>query len=146
MKFYSLLVLGLASLLLTTTVQSGEYTDQVKAQFALVRMVAQNEGWRETHDNMFGNLRSGQTKTYNLTLRSGMSYKLIGACDNDCSDLDLFLYRDGVKVADDAKTDGLPIVEFNPRRTRQFKLKARMYTCRRNPCYYGIMILGKRAR
>lgn len=143
MKFYSLLILGSASLLLTATAQGGEYTDQVKAQLALVRMAGQNEGWQETHDNKFDSMDSGDSKTYNITLRSGRSYKVVGVCDNDCSDLDLAIYYNGNLIKKDQQTDSVPIVEVTPIWTGQFELKVTMYACSNDPCFYGVSVLGK---
>ena len=36
---------------------------------------------------------AGDSTTVGLSLQSGQSYALLGVCDNDCSDLDLALYR-----------------------------------------------------
>lgn len=144
MKFYSLLVWGYMGLMATTTDQGGQYTDQVKAQLALIRMVASNEGWKETHGNMFGSLDKGESRNYSITLRSVRQYKVVADCDNDCSDLDIAIYYNGNLVAKDNQCQP-PVVDFTPSRTGEFKLKVIMYQCRSNPCDYWVSVLGKDA-
>ena len=123
---------------------AGEYTDQVKAQIRLIRIAAESEGWRETHEPKYDSLRVGEYSTYNVTLRANMKYKLLGFCDNDCNDLDIFLYdENGNEISRDTSTDSMPVADVAPKWTGQFKVKVKMYACRRNPCFLGVSIIGK---
>ncbi len=122
----------------------GEYTDQVKVQLGLIKLVGLAEGWEETHNDKFDRLDEGDSDLFSFTLRKGKSYKIITACDNDCSDIDLILYDENDnEISRDTSTDSLPIVDVRPKWTGKFKLKVRMYSCSNNPCYYGIAILGR---
>lgn len=144
MKTLSMTIIGLMGLLITTSALSGEYTDQVKVQLALIKLAGAADGWEESHNDKFDKLDDGESDSFSFTLHKGTSYKVISVCDNDCSDLDLTLYDENDnEISKDASTDSMPIVEASPKWTGKFSLKVKMYSCNSNPCYYGISILGK---
>ncbi len=123
---------------------AGEYHDQVKAQLGLVKLVGLSNGWEETHNDKIDKLDEGERDSFSFTLRKGMEYKVLSVCDADCSDIDLVLYDENdEKVGSDLKDDGMPIIEVAPKWTGEFTLKVKMFSCKTNPCYYGISILGK---
>ncbi len=131
-------------LALPRAASAGEYTDQVNGQLAIVKLAALTDGWTETHNDRLDSLNSGQSDSFTFTLRRGRSYKVLSVCDEDCSDLDLTLYDEyNNKIGQDLQTDSLPIIGVNPRWTGKYRLVVKMYSCHRNPCYYGISILGK---
>ncbi|HYD86394.1 MAG TPA: hypothetical protein VEA80_02865 [Vitreimonas sp.] len=62
-----------------------------------------------------------------------------GFCDQNCTDLDLYVIdEDGNTVASDASVDASPTVTFGALEGRTYRLRAKMYTCAQNPCYYGV--------
>ncbi|WP_417913765.1 hypothetical protein [Candidatus Electronema sp. JM] len=141
---WSFAVISLACLLIPRYATAKGYSDQVKAQLALVKLAGSTADFEETHNDKFDNMRDGEEDSFSFTLRKGMQYKIVSACDEDCSDLDLAMYDDNdEKVSDDLKDDSLPVVSVTPRRTGKFTLKVKMVSCKSNPCYYGISILGK---
>lgn len=120
------------------------YRDQVKAQLALIKLAGSQSGWEETHNDKFDKLDDGESDSFSFRLQKGRSYKIISVCDNDCSDLDLILYDENdQEISKDNGDDSMPMVEVRPKWTGRFSLKVRMYSCKNNPCYYAICILGK---
>lgn len=123
---------------------AGKYGDQVKIQLGLVKLAVTSDGWEETHDDKIDKMDDGEEDSFSFTLKKGMEYKIISVCDADCSDIDLVLYDENdKKISSDFKDDGLPIVEVAPKWTGEFTLKVKMFSCKTNPCYYGISIIGK---
>lgn len=85
-----------------------------------------------------GRLRSGATDAWNLYFESGGHYVITGACDTDCSDLDLaVLDANGKTLIEDTATDDYPVVEFRPTASGQYTVEVEMYACSVEPCYFG---------
>lgn len=106
--------------------------------------LARNNGYNSTHSRYNGQLNEGQEKSVTLDLDAGTSYMIIGQCDSDCSDVDLWLYDENNNLIDeDVLVDDTPIVEVTPIRNARFTIRARMVTCKVEPCYYGIGVYGR---
>ncbi|MET0648842.1 MAG: hypothetical protein ABW208_19710, partial [Pyrinomonadaceae bacterium] len=87
---------------------------------------------------------SGETSSFALSLNGGTEYRLVSACDNDCSDIDIVVYdENGNQVASDTSRDDKPVVSVTPRWTGQFRIKVTMYKCSNSPCAYGISVFGR---
>ena len=90
-----------------------------------------------------GRLRIPTTCSFSIRLRTGREYALVGACDNDCSDVDFWLYDDNDNLVDsDTSTDDIPIVRVTPRWSGSFEIRVRMYACSVEPCAYGIGVFS----
>jgi plasmid maintenance system killer protein len=123
---------------------AGEYTDQVRLQLGAIRAAAERKGWQETHAERYKSLREGEALTFGITLRANTAYKIIGACDNDCTDLDFYLYdENNNEISRDASADSMPIATVTPEWTGRFKLKVKMFACRSDPCFMGVSIVGR---
>ena len=97
-----------------------------------------------TRNYILGRLDQGDTDTWTLTLYGGNDYKVVGACDGDCRDVDLFVENDnGKSIASDESRDDTPIVDFHVPDNGEYKVKVKMYDCKENPCYYGIAVFFK---
>ena len=106
---------------------------------------ASNNGYT-TRNYIIGRLDEGDTDTWTLTFYGGNDYKVVGACDGDCRDVDLFVENDdGKSMASDESRDDTPIVDFHINDTGAYKVKVKMYDCKENPCYYGISVFFKRS-
>ncbi|MGC1525491.1 MAG: hypothetical protein WA783_05525, partial [Phormidesmis sp.] len=74
----------------------------------------------------------------------GVTYSLVGVCDEDCSDLDIVLYDDnGNIVASDLQPDDFPVVTVTPRWNAQFTINVRMVSCSIAPCRFGVGAFGR---
>jgi len=106
--------------------------------------MAKERGFSSTHSRHNGSLNVNQTETVTLDLNAGTSYMVIGLCDQDCSDIDLWISdENGYEIDSDTLEDDVPIVEVTPRRNARFSIRAKMITCNVEPCFYGIGVYGK---
>jgi len=102
------------------------------------------EGYQETHTIKTGALKDGVSEGFNVELDGGKTYKIISKADSDCKDLDMIIYdENGNEVAKDILDDDTPIINIIPATTAQFSVKVIMRSCTSDPCYYGILILGR---
>jgi hypothetical protein len=123
--------------------QPDQWTRQVNALLDQAASVATSNGMRRTHSPYIGSLREGTNASHTLQLNGGISYQIVGVCDNDCSDLDLRLYDPaGRMVAEDVLTDDTPVLSVTPSRTGTYTVRAIMTTCSDEPCRYGIGVYG----
>jgi hypothetical protein len=87
-----------------------------------------------------GMLEHGYYRIHNVTLRSGVEYTFVGACDRDCSDLDLQLFdENGNLIDEDLLRDDVPVVSVTPEWTGRFHVKVIMASCSISPCGYTIV-------
>ncbi len=119
---------------------ANQYEDQVKTRLAAGALVCSLGGYEVTSTHI-DTLRRNGRDTLSLTLRSRSNYKIIGACDDDCTDLDLILYDENDReVARDEKTDDVPIVDVSPRWDADFTLRVHLYACKTEKCVYGVLL------
>ena len=88
-------------------------------------------------------LRAGGEYRWNVgTLRGGQTYTFLGACDNDCSDVDIIVEdENGINVGEDLLTDDYPVVTITPRRDGPFTARILLVNCSIEPCYVGGRVL-----
>lgn len=138
----------IAAGLLAGALQSAEqYREVVKQQLTYIQGAMADEGFRRTHDYAYGELNSNAEETVNFELDEGVSYLAAAVCDQDCSDVDLFLLDENGNVVSEDQDEGeegdFAVVEVTPAWTGQFTLRVRMYACSVEPCHYGIAIFGR---
>ncbi|MEC4984474.1 MAG: hypothetical protein SAJ37_18170 [Oscillatoria sp. PMC 1068.18] len=137
-------VVASAILLTPTAVLANRYEDQIQGQLIRAAIALGFNNYRLTHNAFIDDLGDNGEDSLTVTLRSGVSYHIIGVCDQDCSDLDLRLYDDrGNLIDSDDEGDDLPVVSVTPRWTGQFKVEVDMYNCDANYCYYGVGAFGR---
>lgn len=125
----------------------GNYTQQVRAQLDRASQIVQGAGYRKTHDYEYAAMNDNATKRFDVRLNEGMTYKLVAACDNDCSDIDMKLFdQNGNLIDSDVSGDDIPIVDVTPSWSGPFTVEMRMYTCSNEPCFYGIAVYGRSSR
>ncbi|MEZ0243649.1 MAG: hypothetical protein ACAH11_09760 [Sphingomonas sp.] len=82
-------------------------------------------------------LRNGAEQSFTITLTGGSEYSLIGVCDADCENLDIYVTDDkGVEVTKDAEDDDYPVVYI--KRGGTMNVRVVMKGCRDSPCEFGI--------
>ncbi|WP_225977448.1 hypothetical protein [Nostoc sp. CENA543] len=124
--------------------QSDRYTRQIGVQLVRAAKAAGQGGLRLTHDPFVGDLGGNGEDDITVNLRKGVSYAIVGVCDEDCNDIDLKLYDDnGNLIASDTETDDNPVVTVSPRWNARFKIRVVMPKCSNAPCRYGIGVFGK---
>lgn len=144
--FGRLAALAALALLTGTAAQaqcSGRYSQQVCRQLDGAKSTLAREGFTQTHDYTVDRLNDDEEDSFTVNLRADREYAIVGACDNDCDDLDFWLYDENDNLIDsDTSTDDVPVVRVTPRWTGEFRVRVKMYSCSAEPCYYGIGIFG----
>jgi hypothetical protein len=137
----SLLALGAVPTQLTAQTYARTVWDQLDRAYNS----SSGDGY-STRNYILGRLDEGDTDTWTLTLYAGNEYKVVGACDGDCKDVDLFIESDGgsTVASDESRTD-TPEVNVKINSTGTYRVKVKMYDCDENPCYFGIAIFFKRS-
>lgn len=88
---------------------------------------------------LLGRVDVGDTAWVEVRLEAGTEYFFVGACDLDCSDLDLFIRDAGAStVASDVEMDDYPVVGYTPSTSGYYQVGSRMVTCETAFCYYGL--------
>ena len=85
-----------------------------------------------------GTLQNSEAATVNVELEEGWDYTFIGICDDDCIDLDLVLRLDDTEVEIDDLLDALPIINYSPNASGEFKLDVRMVECAIERCSWQL--------
>ena len=110
--------LTLLALTGTASVFAASYADQVvdNLQSRYDYWRNRGDGWTRLPDlRDTGMLREGGSGTVTYTLVKGRTYKIVGACDNDCRDIDFILRDDSGNLIDsDTENDDLPVVQVTP--------------------------------
>ena len=122
--------------------------------------VAQSRWERHVHDNLqralqaarppgaapetvtrSGTLNGDEAESFVVTLRGGVSYSILGVCDEDCTRLQLVLVTlANSEIALERHSEGFPVLRFTPTATTQYRIRVVMEGCRMNPCWYGVGI------
>lgn len=89
-------------------------------------------------------MQPGTDHRWQVELVGGTPYRLIGACDDDCSNLDMELIdvATGGVVASDMLQDDFPLVDFTPQANGRYIVRLLMQTCSVAPCFAGARVLA----
>lgn len=80
---------------------------------------------------------------WSVYLREGMNYRVYGACDNYCSDLDMEIYAaDGLLADRDIATDDTPFVQITPTQTGRAYVRLWLYACSTEPCTIAARVVS----
>jgi hypothetical protein len=123
--------------------QSAEYIRQLASQLSQARSSYVPSSYRLVTGPDNDILAAGDSDNYNVTLQGGRSYKLIGVCDNDCTDLDITLYdSDGDVVDRDLLDDDKPVVSVSGKSSGRYRMNVSMAKCSTGSCYYSVAVYG----
>ena len=79
---------------------------------------------------------------WSVYLREGVSYRVYGACDDDCRDLDMEIYGADGHLADrDVATDDVPYVQITPAQSGRHYVRIWLYQCSAEPCYVAARVV-----
>ena len=123
----------------------GQYTAQVQGYLDRLESNSRNQGFnRIAAGPVFGSLDRGARATHTLTVAGGTSYIIFGACDNDCTDVDLkILDASGNTVMQDIAVDDRPVLLFTARNSGKYRVEVIMASCSANPCRYGVQLMAR---
>lgn len=116
----------------------GNYLDMAQQQLA--NGLPSAEG---TSDE-FAEMQPGTDHRWQVDLTGGAAYRLVGACDNECSNMDIELIdvATGGVVASDMLEDDFPLVDYTPQANGRYIVRFIMQTCSVAPCFAGARILN----
>lgn len=81
---------------------------------------------------------------WQVRLRAGQAYAFIGACDNECANVDLVLEDGaGAMVDSDVLADDYPLVEVTPPADGIYTLRIQLKACTVAPCYVGARLVSQ---
>lgn len=140
-KSWSAVLLGSALLVPTVAV-----ADSNQARLYLEESV-----YEEFPDYVFsnrpyaGSIAEGQQTGRTVRLQAGVEYAFVAACDDYCTNVDLFLYdRYGQTLLDsDIEPDDYPVITYIPSTTGTYRLVVEMYTCSASSCGYALGTLTR---
>jgi hypothetical protein len=93
---------------------------------------------------LVGVLNNDRADTWTFSFTAGRTYRIVGACDADCRDIDLeVLGLNGEVIVKDTADDDLPVVTFDVNGSGDLKVKVSMYRCAEEPCFWGLGIWSK---
>jgi len=120
----------------TAAAQANRWQRQVQEQLERVSPHART--------TKMGVLNLEESEWFAVTLTAGVSYSIIGVCDNDCSSLQLVLATpDRNELVTDRRGENFPVVRFTPPETRVFRVKVVMDACLVSPCWYGVAVVER---
>jgi hypothetical protein len=74
-----------------------------------------------------------------VRLTAGRSYIFQGACDQDCTDVDLeLLDARNTSLVSDVATDDRPVLRYTAPRTADYTVRVWVAQCTVEPCYVGL--------
>lgn len=101
-------------------------------------------GYRPDQSNtdIIVSLRLESPFVWSVYLREGLNYRVYGACDNDCSDLDMEIYGADGHLADrDVATDDTPYVQITPLQSGRHYVRLWLYQCANEPCFVAARVV-----
>jgi len=104
---------------------------------------AESDGY-SSRNYIIGRLNDDEDETWTISLFGGNTYRITGACDGDCQDIDLVLLDDDGKELDsDLLVDDAPILNYTVKVTGAYSIRVIMAQCKEDPCYFGLGVFFK---
>ena len=125
-----------------TTAQAQEHADLVWKQLTTAFTTVQKDGYG-SRNYIVGRMNDDVNDSWTLNFEKGMSYKIVGACDRDCKDLDIEILDGSDVITKDILVDDAPVVSFQPKASGSLRIKVSMVDCSDNPCFFGFAIFQK---
>lgn len=118
------------------------FYNQVKKQL-WEAVIALNDKDYELSDVEIGKLyrKDDLYEIIHLNLTKNINYVLVGACDEDCSDIDLVLANEyGDILKKDKKSNAIPVIVFTPKYSGSYKILVQIPSgqCSAYRCSYGV--------
>jgi hypothetical protein len=134
--------------------QQAEITDEVRQQL-ITRIGQYLTGYQQQHAAGFNQvgadtivpMQPGRDHRFIVDLTAGARYGFIGACDDDCSNIDMELIdmNTGGVVANDMLPDDFPIPVYQPQANGRYMVRLLMQACTTSPCYAGVRVVSDAA-
>ncbi|HRE45072.1 MAG TPA: hypothetical protein PKY87_14025 [Terricaulis sp.] len=92
--------------------------------------------------DLYAALQPQTEHRWQFQLRAGQAYAVLGACDDDCNDVDLVVEGpDSRALGADVENDDYPIVGFTPQADGVYSVRIVLQTCTVAPCYVAARLV-----
>ena len=137
-----LLIVAVTLFLGISSAFANDYLNSVSGQMSGISDELAQEGW--VFDGMtVGKLDEGMSEQWTGRLGNYLNYRIVAVCDQDCTDVDLTLSKNGAIIDSDEESDDFPVVSLNNARDGDYSWAVTMYSCSEEPCYYAIGVFVK---
>jgi hypothetical protein len=100
-----------------------------------------NRGFAHAVGPLSGMLASSRAAQLPLTLRAGQEIRIVGVCDEACSDIDIrVLNPRGQIIAQDVRDDDHPVVDLRAEMFGQHTIEVGMINCRAPRCRFAVNV------
>ena len=119
--------------------QGNRWERQVREQLQRAAATLQTGRAGPAQQTRPGTLNVEESESFAVTLQAGVSYEIVGVCDNDCTSLGLTLATmSNNDIASDRSSENFPVLHVTPRTTMAYRIKVVMAACQVSPCWYGV--------
>ena len=132
---YAFAAIGMALTPVSASFAAAPDQDAVQQLFDKATEVFKDKGFVPTGWEQRGELKQGAETTFTVTLKGG-TQALVGMCDGDCSNIDMYVSKGGTEVDSDVADDDFPIVVVNQPGT--YSVRIVMKACSSAPCSIGV--------
>lgn len=88
-------------------------------------------------------LRLDHPHLWSVYLSEGVNYRIYGACDDACTDLDMEIYgADGALVERDSARDDTPFVQITPAQSGRHFVRVWLYACAADTCAVAARVVA----
>jgi DNA-directed RNA polymerase subunit RPC12/RpoP len=88
-----------------------------------------------------GSLAQGESQEMTFDFPGQLDFSIRGSCDDDCTDLDLYLVSNGTVISKDEDEDDYPVVTGATRDgPGRAQIRVTMARCTANPCAYEVKV------
>jgi hypothetical protein len=141
-------MLGVGGVCLFGAVAAAQVPDpfsrQLAQQLARAEEFLGQRGYSRAAGPFAGALGAGESRRFQVTLRAGQDYQIVGVCDDRCGDLDMRLYDPNLQVLRaDTLDDRIPLLDARVRATGVHFVEVSMYQCTDAPCYFAFNVYAR---
>lgn len=127
----------------TTASGGGDWAGQAQRLFDAANTKFAERGYAATQFVRTGELANNGSDHFSVHL-SGKQTQILGACDNDCKNMDMQLVDAGGNViSEDVEPDDFPIVSSTSKYVGDYTIVVKMVTCGAAPCHYSVKMWDK---
>ena len=145
----ALVWIGIAGLVVAAffakpAVAQSDYERQVRGYLEAGMGVHASLGYRRDQSNadILVPLQLESPYLWSVYLREGLNYRVYGACDDDCSDLDMEIYGADGHLADrDVATNDTPYVQITASQSGRHYVRIWLYQCSNQPCFIAARVV-----
>ena len=143
------LVLGgitliLSGAIITTVANSAEISEEQEQVICQLKETVERqnrEGKKLVFVPLLGRVSTGKETRFTVQLIGEINYAIMGACDENCSELNLTLNNaNGERIALDETQDGMPVISFTPPSSSGYQITAIIDECQTENCEFGILL------